>query len=149
MGARIESLPIPAVRPGRKGSWLVAGTLAVCMAAGLASYLALRNDVPASSPSAAYENSGAITGTGPALQELAGRNAAYENSGAITGSGPALQELAARHAAYKNSGLISGTGPSLAELRGVDVINPASASVFPSVAALERQVAPAAIGAGF
>lgn len=138
MGARIESLPIPVIRPRRKGSWLVAGVLALFMAAGAASFLALRNasdeaSVPAQSQ---FSKSGpvpAITGTGNGLIEVANSSANLTGHSLVyfTGAGSApqvagrgwrLAELNRRLAAYRSSGFIIGTGPALAELRGVDVI---------------------------
>jgi hypothetical protein len=111
---------------------------ALIIAMGVTSFFALRHQEPASSSTAVYENSGVITGTGPALVDLAARFNAYrssgpvigtgpglsqiENSGAFGGRGSALAELARRLASYRDSGLIGGTGPSLAEFRGVDVI---------------------------
>jgi hypothetical protein len=145
MSTKIQALPLPQ----RQARIWVAGPLAILAilvtTAALAGYFALRHDEPASRPRAAYENSGAVTGTGPGLQSLAG-NAAYENSAGITGTGPGLAELAKRFAAYRNSGLVGGTGPALAELRGVDVlISSGPASLWPSVAAMERSPSPLSV----
>lgn len=143
MSSKIEALPLPQ----KARSWL-AGPLALftalIMAAGVAGYFALRQSEPASRPTAAYENSGVITGTGPGLSDLVGKHAAYENSGLISGTGPGLAELANRLAAYRNSGLVSGTGPALAELRGVDAIGISTPS-FPSSAAMERSIHPSSV----
>jgi hypothetical protein len=144
MSTKIQALPLPQ----RQARVWMAGPLAIfailVTTAALVGYFALRHDEPASRPTAAYENSGVVIGTGPGLQSLAG-NAAYENSAGITGTGPGLAELAKRFAAYRDSGLVSGTGPGLAELRGIDVIVSSSTSIWPSEAALERRFA----GAGF
>ncbi|MGH2554145.1 MAG: hypothetical protein ACRDHO_00310 [Actinomycetota bacterium] len=148
MSTKIQALPLPQ----RQARLSLAGPMAILVvlltAATLAGYFALRSDEPASRPNAAYENSGVITGTGPGLQSLAG-NAAYENSAGITGTGPGLAELARRFAAYRSAGLVSGTGPGLAELRGVDVIVSSSASLWPSVAAIERSIAGSISSASF
>jgi hypothetical protein len=148
MSTKMEALPLPQARANSWQVWPMALLAAILLAVGVASYFALRHNEPASSSTAVYENSGVVTGSGPALAELAKQFAAYQSSGPIIGTGPGLAELAQRFAAYRNSGLIGGTGPALAELRGVDVIGIGSAGLtFPSLAALENQFGGAAIAA--
>jgi hypothetical protein len=122
MSSKIEALPLPQGKAFSWPMWPMALLAALVIAAGVAGYFALGRDRPATTSSAAYESSGVVTGSGPALAELAEQFAAYQSSGPISGTGPGLAELAQRFAEYRNSSLIGGTGPALAEIRGVDVI---------------------------
>jgi hypothetical protein len=148
MGARIESLPIPAVRPGKKGSWLVAAGLALLLAGGAAAYFALQHDEPASGSAAVSSQSGSIAGRGRALARQAALSRASFPSAA------ALE----RQAAY-GSAALTRPGLGLAELRGVDMVGIGTAGFwartgainpsFPSVAAMERQIASVKLFADF
>jgi hypothetical protein len=125
MGARVESLPISVGQPSKKWSWIVAGILALCMAAA-ASFVALqRVSDEASAPARPQVTRGeaigsgpvqAITGTGNGLIEVA--NASAKAAPDVFGRGGRLAELNRRLAAYRSSGLITGTGPALAEMSG-------------------------------
>lgn len=124
MGARIESLPIPVIGPTKKWSWLVAGILALSMAAAAGSFLALRSgseqaSAPAQSRFAKSGPAPAITGTGNGLLEVANASANLTGHSLVYFTGAVS---APDLGAYRNSGSVTGTGPALAELRGVDVI---------------------------
>lgn len=113
MGARIESLRIPVSKPSRKRSWLLAGILVLCMAAGAASFLALRSGSDEASAPARSQFAKFVPAQAGA--NLTGHSEAY-----FTGGGSAPGSL------VNNTGhslvYFTGSGPSVAELRGVDVI---------------------------
>ena len=118
MGAQPYSLELP--QSHRRWSIPMAGIVVAIVATGAAvGFNALRNDsIDAVRPAAelsAYQ--GAVTGTGPALESVAGQDlAAYQ--GAVTGTGPALIEMA-REASDDVAGvLVTGTGPGLVEIAG-------------------------------
>jgi hypothetical protein len=118
MGSQPYSLEFPESR----WSWSIpmAGLILAVVAAGaVAGINALREDsveaVPRAAEFSAYQ--GAVTGTGPALESVAGQSlAAYQ--GAVTGTGPALMEVAREARGGFAGGLVTGTGPGLVEIAG-------------------------------
>jgi hypothetical protein len=118
MGAQPYSLELPESRR----SWLIpmAGlALAIVAAGAVAGINTLRKDgIEAVRPAAEFSAyQGAVTGTGPALESVAGQSlAAYE--GAVTGTGPALIEMAREARSGFTGGLVTGTGPGLIEIAG-------------------------------
>jgi hypothetical protein len=118
MGAQPYSLELPESR--RSWSIPMAGLILAIVAAGaVAGINALQQDsVEAVRPAvelSAYQ--GAVTGTGPALESVAGQNvASYES--AVTGTGPALLEVAREAPSGFAGGLVTGTGPGLVEIAG-------------------------------
>ena len=117
MGAQPYSLELP--QSHRRWSIPMAGIVVAIVATGAAvGFNALRNDsIDAVRPAAelsAYQ--GAVTGTGPALIEMA-REASDDVAGVlVTGTGPGLVEFAGpRFAEYRGSP-VTGTGPGLGSL---------------------------------
>ena len=117
MGAQPYSLELP--KGHRSWSIPMAGLVVAVLAAGAVVGIdALRrNDVDVARPAAelsAYR--GAVTGTGPALESVAGQSlAAYQ--GAVTGTGPGLLQMDGA-APSGFAGAVTGTGPGLVEIAG-------------------------------
>ena len=138
MGTKIEALPIPLIRPGRK-FWLVAGIVALLVTGSVAGMLALRSGSPEASVPAQRQLSRAgsppaMTSSGPASIQVANSSGnltshgeAYFTAGAgaaseprLLGRGARLAELHRRLAANRDVGLVTGTGPGLIEIAGKD-----------------------------
>jgi hypothetical protein len=137
MSTNIGTLP----RSARSRSWVAAPLAllaALLIAAGVASYLALRNDGPAAS-SGAVSQGESIAGRARALAEQARQQAAFssfpsvaalERQAATESSAfPSVAALERQVAFYGNSNAGS-VAPSLAELRGVDVIGIGTAGLW-------------------
>jgi hypothetical protein len=138
MSTNIGTLPLPA---GRSRSWPAAPLAllaALLIAAGVASYLALRDDGPAAS-SGAVSQGQSIAGRGQAFAEQARQQATFssfpsvaalERQAAIDSRAfPSVAALERQVASYGNSG-VGSVAPSLAELRGVDVIGIGTAGLW-------------------
>jgi hypothetical protein len=121
MGARVQSLTIPGIQPSKKWIWLLAGFVALSLAAGAASFLALRGgpeqaNAPAQSRIA---QPGVPAGTGNGLIEVANASANLTGHSLVYfTAGSTAQQVGA----YPSSSAVGGRGRALAELRGVDVI---------------------------
>jgi hypothetical protein len=117
MGAQPYSLELPESRR----SWLIpmAGlALAIVAAGAVAGINTLRKDgIEAVRPAAEFSAyQGAVTGTGPALIEMAREARSGFTGGLVTGTGPGLIEIAGDQFAEYRGSPVTGTGPALGSM---------------------------------
>jgi hypothetical protein len=143
MSSNIGTLPLPA---GRSRTWPAAARAllaALLIAAGVASYLALRDDGPAAS-SAAVSQAGqrAAFSSFPSV-------AALERQAAAGSS--AFPSVAALERQIAASSSVAVAGPALAELRGADMIGIGTAGLWATEGAIggSHDRAPASDGCRF